>query len=220
MSVVASLGVGHLWVDRFCIVQDDAETKPAQLAAMASIYANAYFTLAACDGDAQSGLAGSRSERHRPSPYGTFQLAPDIGLLSMQPMAYIKSPEIPRYTQGCCAYQEYTLSRRLLIFHDQAVSWKCVDRAVQENGLSPFRTVVSRCSPIEGEIWTVWPNVESYLYHIEQYSSRDLTFESDGLLAFDAIANVSGGSMVGAILHGIPELFFSEVLLWAPSVQQ
>jgi hypothetical protein len=44
---------GLLWVDSLCIVQDDVESKHAQLNDMASIYANSYVTIiAAKDWDA------------------------------------------------------------------------------------------------------------------------------------------------------------------------
>ena len=52
-------GVRYLWVDRFCIVQDDPADKVRQLPAMASIYANAYFTIVATDGtEVDVGLPG------------------------------------------------------------------------------------------------------------------------------------------------------------------
>ncbi|KAF2738603.1 hypothetical protein EJ04DRAFT_417379, partial [Polyplosphaeria fusca] len=47
ISLSSSLSIPYLWVDSLCIVQDDDETRGAQLGAMASIYANAYITLVA-----------------------------------------------------------------------------------------------------------------------------------------------------------------------------
>jgi hypothetical protein len=45
-----ALGLKYLWVDKFCIVQDDFIAKSHQLAVMASIYNNAYITFAANEG--------------------------------------------------------------------------------------------------------------------------------------------------------------------------
>ncbi|KAF2997937.1 hypothetical protein E8E13_005460 [Curvularia kusanoi] len=85
MEIVRSLGLKYLWVDRFCIIQDDETSKTTHLAAMASIYANAYFTIAACDGDASSGLAGSTAERQREAPYERFKFGETCQMLHMVP---------------------------------------------------------------------------------------------------------------------------------------
>ncbi|EMD67956.1 hypothetical protein COCSADRAFT_79870, partial [Bipolaris sorokiniana ND90Pr] len=50
IHLTRALGMQYLWVDRFCIVQDDEIAKPGQLAAMASIYSNSYVTIAATEG--------------------------------------------------------------------------------------------------------------------------------------------------------------------------
>ncbi|KAK7914245.1 hypothetical protein PG985_011948 [Apiospora marii] len=59
MVLTKLLGEKHLWVDRFCICQDDIETKHAQIQSMASTYGNAYLTIvAANEWDANHGLRG------------------------------------------------------------------------------------------------------------------------------------------------------------------
>lgn len=61
MKVVCGLGERYLWVDRFCIVQDDPLPKLRQLSLMGDIYAKSYFTLiAAGHKDAVYGLYGRR----------------------------------------------------------------------------------------------------------------------------------------------------------------
>ena len=41
------LGVGYLWVDALCILQDNVEDKDGEIARMGQIYSGAYFTLSA-----------------------------------------------------------------------------------------------------------------------------------------------------------------------------
>jgi hypothetical protein len=50
MQVCRSLNISYLWVDSLCIIQDDAESKDAQIRNMDYIYANAYITLVAAAG--------------------------------------------------------------------------------------------------------------------------------------------------------------------------
>lgn len=49
MELTKMLGEKHLWVDRFCICQDDLKTKHAQIQSMAEIYGNAYLTHCCCE---------------------------------------------------------------------------------------------------------------------------------------------------------------------------
>lgn len=52
------LEVRYLWVDRLCIIQDDAASIQSNIAQMASIYAQSYFTIIATEGDSETGILG------------------------------------------------------------------------------------------------------------------------------------------------------------------
>lgn len=59
LGLVPQLLERYLWVDRFCICQDDPESKHGQISIMGDIYANAYVTIIAANGwDADHGLRG------------------------------------------------------------------------------------------------------------------------------------------------------------------
>lgn len=47
VSVSRELGIGYLWVDALCIIQDDDNDRNHEIARMGAIYANAYLTLSA-----------------------------------------------------------------------------------------------------------------------------------------------------------------------------
>ena len=214
MALISSLGLKYLWVDRFCVIQDgDPSTKEAQLAAMASIYANAYFVIAAREGDAQSGLAGSRLERHRRKPFETLRLSPHCPMLFRSPTTF-HNGEMPRYDQRGWTFQEWTLSRRMLVFHHQTVSWTCSATKEQENGVCPCSDVNPRS--VRRSILVPGLKISDYLDQVEGYCRRKLKYEADKLRAFDAIIAVFGRSLRGRMLYGLLELFFSESLLWSP----
>lgn len=217
LTLTRALGIELLWVDRFCIVQDDDESKPEQLAAMASIYANAYFTIAATEGSATTGLAGASPDRPRQSPYRKFQFTPECLMIDRNPRCAKSEDKVeePYHTRGW-TFQEWTVSRRLLVFHHQTVSWYCQGLIRQENGAIPHKYVTPTYNRTrQGEIWSSTPNIEAYIYHVREFTSRDLTCPGDVFAAFQATMEILGRCMKGRMLFGIPEMFFSALLLWS-----
>lgn len=59
MGLTKMLGKKHIWVDRFCICQDDIKSKHSQIQSMADTYGNAHLTIVATnEWDANHGLRG------------------------------------------------------------------------------------------------------------------------------------------------------------------
>ncbi|KAJ4989541.1 hypothetical protein SVAN01_04918 [Stagonosporopsis vannaccii] len=223
LALVRTLGLDYAWIDRLCIVQDDTSDKARQLAAMASIYVNAYVTIVASDGDAQTGLAGTRKERPRQTPYKAFHLSSTCQLVDYDNTFERDAASLAYHTRGW-TFQEWTLSRRLLIFHDNTVSWQCERRQSRENGGGLKSLTLWKSYPTNTSggfvhnrnrpIWTRWPNIESYLFNVEEYARRALSYSEDTLNAIAAIIHVQGRNMKGKVLYGHPELFFTGTLLW------
>ena len=60
ITVTLKLGLRYLWVDRYCIPQDNLPEKHLQIQHMGDIYANSFRTVIACAGDsAEAGLPGA-----------------------------------------------------------------------------------------------------------------------------------------------------------------
>ena len=60
--LTASLGEKYLWVDPWCICQDETEKKTKQIMNMGNIYSQALFTIVAASGThANAGLSGVRA---------------------------------------------------------------------------------------------------------------------------------------------------------------
>lgn len=69
MIVVPNLGERYLWVDQYCIDQNDADDKHAQIGNMAAIFEGAYATIVAFSAtDSASGLPGVRNLARKPYP--------------------------------------------------------------------------------------------------------------------------------------------------------
>ena len=65
--VTQQLGIRYLWVDRYCIGQDNAAEKHATISNMDSIYRNACITIVAAAGsDSNYGLPGISRPRKNP----------------------------------------------------------------------------------------------------------------------------------------------------------
>ncbi|KAL6159224.1 hypothetical protein ACJQWK_04107 [Exserohilum turcicum] len=202
-----ALGIQYLWVDRFCIVQDDETAKPYQLAAMASIYSNSYVTIAATEGPHSNyGLCGIEKSRPRKPPFEILDFSPSRRMFAASPT---RSTRDIYHSRGW-TFQEWTFSRRMIVFHDQTVTWVCQKYMQQENGHTPFR--VPARTPLT--LWTKRPNPGSYCAEVEQYSSRNLSDPADVLAAFDAFITVQGRAMKGGMLYGLPELYFNNMLCW------
>ncbi|KAJ6198643.1 heterokaryon incompatibility protein-domain-containing protein [Bipolaris maydis] len=206
--LVRTLGIQYLWVDRFCIVQDDEIAKPHQLNSMASIYSNAYFTIAATEGvDSNYGLQGLGKQRPRRPPFEVFEFSPSCRMIAAEPAR--KTAREVYHTRGW-TFQEWTFSWRMIVFHEQTVTWVCQKYQQQENGHTPNR--LPERLPLT--LWTKQADPINYCLQIDQYSRRNLSNSADVLAAFSAFTTVQSRAMKGGILHGLPELFFNNMLCW------
>ncbi|KAH7377834.1 heterokaryon incompatibility protein-domain-containing protein [Pyrenochaeta sp. MPI-SDFR-AT-0127] len=203
IDLTQALGIRYLWVDKFCIIQDDHAGKAQQIAAMASIYANAYITIVVAEGeDGDSGIPGLFPGMPRTQPYPLFQFSDTCKMLPDRPMTSLrKSKSAPYHSRGW-TFQEFTISPRVLVFHDQTVSWACKRDLQSEIGMTAWNLMIEkRLFYAEDQtMWRSWPNLLAYAGNVEDYSSRNLRFNTDILNAFDAVLTVFGRSMNGGML--------------------
>ncbi|KAK3402786.1 heterokaryon incompatibility protein-domain-containing protein [Sordaria brevicollis] len=179
VTVTRTLGYRYLWVDRYCIPQNDRSVKHIQIQSMGSIYACSTLTIIAAAGDdAEHGLPGVTSRPRIP------QLSVDLGDFSVVEF------HSPRYdiesstwsTRGW-TYQEAQLARRRLVFTDNQVYFQCQERYCAE-GLTGKHTSAP---------WTAFPWPDSGRYcgvvwcRIIEFSKRRLTFDRDALEAISGI---------------------------------
>lgn len=205
ITVTRSLGFQYLWVDKFCIDQENSAAKHDQIQQMRSVYENAELTLIAAAGtDGSYGLPGVGCRSRTVQPIARLQGVSVISTMR-DPHMVIRSSHWA--TRGW-TYQEAVLSRRRLVFTDEQLYFECnamncwesvhshldwlhtndksrshdwirsgmFGRRAKEN----FGKLLIDQLPL-GEVMV------RYWSCIEDYSSRDLTFDSDSLQAFQGI---------------------------------
>jgi len=183
LTATLALGLRYIWIDRYCISQQDPAHKSSQILKMTKIYGNAMATIAAVAGtDPTHGLPGVSTVRPRTPGH---QLVGRVGsrLLASGPIngKQEKAVESSVWETRAWTFQEAILSPRIFYFSDLEVSFSC----------KSFQTFEHLSHPI------IHPNLpdsrrgvvtpDGILDLVRDYSSRALTYPSD---AFNAIAGV------------------------------
>ncbi|KAI1417467.1 HET-domain-containing protein, partial [Hypoxylon sp. FL1857] len=187
IAVTKSLGFRYLWIDKFCIAQDQPEIKHRQIEEMDAVYANSELTIIAAAGqDENYGLPGV-SRRSRT----TIPVA-ELGNLRI---SWLQNPQssIRRskwQTRGW-TYQEAFMARRRLVFLDDQTYFECGSGEKYEmmhNAENPF-------NPLGHTARGLW-NYRTRLGTFElledmlgDYTSRELSYDEDSLLAFAGVLN-------------------------------
>ena len=224
IALTKSLGERYLWCDSLCVVQDDPDDQAQQIAAMDLIYSSAILTIAAASGDtADAHLAGMTS-----NPREFCQHIEKIeGItLANRPAIFETAIEKSVWNSRAWTLQERILSPRVLFIGKQRCFFSCDHRQdvfiesddVVESGLdrrykpnvfkeqAPMMMFSSGCV-----------NIASYRRVVEAYTSRQLSFASDILHAFEGIAAGFRPLFRSDFVFGLPRSELDSQLLWQPS---
>ena len=121
MTVTLKLGWQYLWVDRYCIDQDD-EAKHVQINQMDKVYSSAVITVIAAAGDnAGCGLPGVSSISRKAQPYATIRGR----LLASTMRSSQETIGSSRWATRGWTYQEAALSKRRLVFTEEQIFYEC-----------------------------------------------------------------------------------------------
>ena len=194
ISVVRELGGRFLWVDKYCINQNDATEKRIQIKSMDAIYEGATATIIAVAGsDSNCGLPGvnGRPRAKQPTAWvgGTL-------LASSLPHVSIVLANSSWATRGW-TYQEAILSIRCLFFTDQQVYFVCRGMDCCESiELSPTpKLPVEEPIRLRADIFDVQLRTAGrqriglweFFDHLHHYKNRQLSYDHDSLNAFRGI---------------------------------
>lgn len=203
--VTKKLGVRYLWIDRYCIDQQDASIKHEQIQQMWDIYASACVTLVAAAGDGPNyGLPGvSLSRRQDRAKLGTVTV--------IQNIAVVDEICTSAWARRAWTFQENFVSRRKIFFTDTCASYVC--ESYFRNDLCKVSDQDSNCtadtdykilkmslgadvSSLQGD-----EKITGALQCLEAYCARNLTYDSDSLNAVLGILVHLSRSEVNPVDH-------------------
>ena len=242
-AILATRGFGerYLWVDSLCVIHDDDTDMHQQSGNMDRIYGNALLTIVAADAEsADGGLAGVEpGSRHLDQIYEEI----DSGVHMMLPLPEPKGLESSIWNSRAWTFQERLLSRRLVIFIEGRMIWRCQrfvafeDMTAAESGgdLEKFPLLSIRPQqlgikkPTESHLDCSVEKLrdgrtqirrtftfKEYSSLVAKYSQKRLHHSSDALRAFAGLSHVLELCFKGPMRQGLPETLLDAALLWRP----
>ncbi|KAE9366635.1 HET-domain-containing protein, partial [Stipitochalara longipes BDJ] len=200
IEVTRQIGVRYLWIDSFCIIQQDITDWEIECSRMSLTYARAYCVLSAMDVvEGSDGLFIPRSSLSPPTHIDNVT-------------SWDSASKGPLSTRGW-AFQEHQLSTRIIHFTKSRILWECrACVAYEESSVPVPRVLLGKALQVQHDIQTRW------LRAVEVYSSRSLTFSDDRLPALSGLASAVSSIMVGNdYLAGIWRDDITRGLLWQRS---
>lgn len=205
--VTETLGFRYLWVDRYCIRQNDLDVKQLQIHSMGRVYENSTMTIIAAAGDGpHHGLPGVGTTPREAQPRVR------VGDRTLMYTPYVRGEIVhSRWNSRGWTYQEGLLSWRKLVFTDTQVYFQCNAMHCLESIRAPLRALHTRHRNVrmrdKVEMCRVFPlrgigkNRRDITDRINEYVQRSLTFDGDALDAFKGI--------LSAFRHKFPKPVFS-----------
>lgn len=193
ITAVISLGKRYLWVDRYCIPQNNMGEKHRFIKEMGRIFGESYMTLITAAGDDPThGLPGiSIVPRYEPSSF----TAGDFDFVPVPIDLHTKIANSKWSTRGW-TYQEALLSQRILVFTSSGLYFQCRQTRFLEGISVPLHlsnSIAFGDEPHPGKS-NFFPVVRDSFEFIEKciadFSCREFTFEEDVLDAFKGISEI------------------------------
>ncbi|KAF3800238.1 hypothetical protein GCG54_00003766 [Colletotrichum gloeosporioides] len=215
IKVTRSLGIGYLWIDSLCIVQDDPEDWKMESRLMEQVYSSAYATLAAsCASGTEDGFLKPRPWRHcvtLESGRGSYYVCDSID-------DFGRDVEQGELNKRAWILQERALSRRTIYFSEKQTYWEC-GRGVRGETMTKMRNrkasfLGDSDFPHSIDTYVRGMKIELYQDLYQKYSGLALSSIGDRPVAIRGLETrlIRTFKTVGA--HGVFDTFFHRCLLW------
>ncbi|EGZ68512.1 HET-domain-containing protein [Neurospora tetrasperma FGSC 2509] len=229
IAVTRALGQQYLWVDALCIIQNSPSDWEVESSKMASVYRDAYLTIAAAT--ASDVTHGFLSRNYRElnawykEPYheewinqeacstilGARRIHEGLGHADEHP----RVPVLPWNLRGW-TLQEQFLSRRLLKYHAYELRWVCQNKSACQCRSDLSCRLLAK-DPMDSPTYRLESAqlAHDYWRHIvNDYTARELTDARDKLPAISGLAQVFQQVIQSPYIAGIWEDRLSLGLLW------
>lgn len=210
IDITRKLGLGYLWIDALCIIQDSEDDWLKESALMSSVYGGSTITIAA-----SSAQDSSQGCFLKPSYFsgGLRARITDGGRQRVQDFrsqdVYDRSTFKTHLGTRAWALQEKMLPPRTVHFSDRGAFWEC--RMTLANEYLPDGFPKQLVSPLvrrKGKFEWLWPRI------VRLYSAANLTFPKDKLPALSGIAKLGYDETGDQYLAGLWRRQIEEQLCW------
>ncbi|KAH6962719.1 heterokaryon incompatibility protein-domain-containing protein [Fusarium avenaceum] len=217
--IAKSLGFKYIWIDSLCIVQDDAEDWKHESVRMGSVYGRSGLNIAAtAASDGQVGCWLPRDTDWRSHVLlGNGGSTPRLYECFPPEMLNPGNERIPLMTRAWVV-QERFLSPRTLHFTKDQAFWVCQSVTACEvwpEGIPRVQHYLE-CS-LDLPKGSNWLSREGWPTIVEQYSSCNLTFGRDKLVAISAIAQLVQKKTPDGYVAGMWQSDLAAELCWSTS---
>lgn len=195
MELTKGMGIGYLWVDRLCVIQDSDADKAVQIPQMDLVYCHAAMTIVATDGTALDGLPGINGTS-RVLEQNTARVAKDLGFMDVLHMD--QNYENSLWTTRGWTFQESLCSKQILIITSSQVFWSCAtSKCCETIAFEAFPTATAPDDILfsvlsEHRVFNEVGGAHNFTIDelgsmIRNYCLRKLTAQEDALDAFTGI---------------------------------
>jgi hypothetical protein len=224
LRITRELGYRYLWIDALCIIQGDAKDWEEEALKIAQVYSNAELTIVAGRSDDSTkgflqlidepSLQPQAIRFHRPKLQGVdFQ---DFGECFL---ALNRSTHSGPVDERAWCFQGSVLSRRMIVYGMQQLSFKCRHISWYEDG-SYTRYKWSKggrydlSSPLASRRFSQEEILARWYQLTEEYSSRDVYLPTDNFAALAGVASRFHDALRCRYLAGLWEADMERALLW------
>jgi len=241
IRVTHELGEAFIWIDALCIIQDDQNSILREIGRMDMIYASAALTIIyACGNDVHARLTGIEPGLRKQRQ--VIERIENMDFVLLAPRLTHQLESSIWHGRGW-TYQEFMLSKRMLIFTDSQAYLYCAlrctsedeylseipeasrpsaedsARLMQKNGViqHPLNQIPERLNITrERTLWTISSKITFKLL-IQQFSKRKLTCDGDVLRACSSLLKFSSKGDKETYISGIPASILEWALCWQPN---
>ncbi|KAK0642185.1 heterokaryon incompatibility protein-domain-containing protein [Cercophora newfieldiana] len=210
IALTRALRIEYLWIDSLCIVQDDKLDWEKESKTMGQIYEQAFLVIAAAGSfDSTQGLFNipRYPDRSIRVPYYSPD-SKDLGSFNLTICNNLdNNPTFGPLAKRAWATQEWHLARRLVLFMPGGITFTCkVDSTDEMQGFADVR--LEFCLIDDPTSTSQWFEL------LEQYSRRQLTFNTDRIPAILGIASEMGKRRSDEFTNGVWKKDLGKQLIW------